>query len=328
MMKGFIAVNRKKRAALMPVEDVFSFDARAGIMVVADGVTRDCKNGTAARRDLNTVLHYPRLSLARRAANLFCSGFREGLRDVLDADERIVRGAFKVGNERIEEEWRQRGVECDYLKNDFPGCVAAGAVLREDVVHWGYICDAGVAVLKPNGDLAFRTPDESPHRLDRFIWGDERLRGKTWADSETRRIIRRDYRNKPLEEYSFGVLTGEAEAAYYVRTGTRAIKPDDYVLVYTDGVSEIMFGEDKDLRGKFVDKFRERDWSGLRKLSERKVHSEGTLVYASRGQKSPMFEHARDRVIGQGRFPISKAQFPFGCLTPEEYDSSYSPPFL
>jgi len=286
MEKGFIATNRKKRIALMPTEESFSIDSANGIFAVADGVTRD---PYMFLPDIGTItgkikfsLGYPRPSPAKIASDIFTQIFPLVLRDynLVNRDEKTIREAFTEANKKIGE-WNAKYMpNPDYVLRDFAGCVASGAQLNRGVVYLGFITDCGVAIFNDKGDLRFRTENQGPNKHDKYIWQDERLKKIDWRNPKARKIVRGEYRNNPSEEHSFGVLTGEEEAMHYVRTATQEIKPNEYLIVYTDGLEPIIFS------GEFADKLRQRDFRGLEKLCKQKVRTEGTLIYHTNHQEN------------------------------------------
>lgn len=79
-----------------------------------------------------------------------------------------------------------------------------------------------------------------------------------------------------------GILNGMPQALKYVRTGNQEIKPGEYLLVYTDGLEEVIFRNHKDIQGRVVDFLRKKDFKNLEKFCRRKVYSEGTLVYCTK----------------------------------------------
>ena len=61
-----------------------------------------------------------------------------------------------------------------------------------------------------------------------------------WNNPKDRIMVRRDYRNKPEMKYqgkdiSFGVLTGEKEAEYYIDTYAIDLTNIKYICAYSDG---------------------------------------------------------------------------------------------
>ena len=278
MVQGFIATNIKKKIALMPTEDSFSMDLKNRIFAVADGVTRDPYEFLP---DIHTLLGkirfsfgYPRPSPAEIASDIFTQTFPLVLRDyeLANRDENAIRTAFEEANKKIGEWNAQHTPNPDYVLEDFAGCVASGAQLNQGLIYLGFLTDCGVAIFDEKGNLKFRTENQGPDKHDKYIWQDERLQKIDWRNPEARKIVRKDYRNNPSEEHSFGVLTGEKTAMHYVRTATQEIKPNEHLIVYSDGLEPIIFS------GEFADKLRQRDFKGLENLCKQKVKTEGTLI--------------------------------------------------
>ncbi|MBI2451498.1 hypothetical protein HYV50_00295 [Candidatus Pacearchaeota archaeon] len=279
MTEGFTVENWKLRLMRKPVEDAFGFDNMSKIMAVADGVTRDpfedLHNVGTLMGKIDFLLNYPKPSPAKVASNILVETFRIALIDYyeLNRNEKAIRKAFDEANKEIRN-WNGRNISnADYLTNDFAGCVAAGICRLSDVFSFGYLTDAGIAVFDLLGNLKFRTENQGPDKHDKYIWQDKRLQGIDWRNPEARRIVRRDYRNNPKEEHSFGVLTGEDSAMNYVRTGTQELRGDDILVVYTDGLESTIFS------GEFSDLIRRKNIKGIEKLCKKKVRTEGTIVY-------------------------------------------------
>ena len=289
MIKGFTKENWKAKLARLPVEDAYLFDNRENIMVVADGVTRDpCMYLPKVNSLLGKVrwaLKYPRPSPAREAAEISVKAGYSMMNSFPPHNRNpdAAEIALKQMNREIRQYGHKEFAFNDYLVNDFPGAVAALACIKEDSVVWGYICDCGVAVIDEKGNTKFRTEDEGPKLKDKGIWQDIRLsrfvkeKGKenAWINPSIRKIIRSEYRNNPDSPYSFGVLTGERSAEYFLKTGEEEIEPTDSVLVYTDGLEQVVFS------GEFADKIRQKDFKGLEELCQSKVRTEGTLIMSN-----------------------------------------------
>src|SRR3989344_2207120 len=94
-----------------------------------------------------------------------------------------------------------------------------------------------------------------------------------WREAQARIITRSIYRNNPSEPHSYGALTGQDEAMYYLTTGNQELKRGDIVLAYSDGLADIV------RHGSSIDFLREKDFSSLRKYCKKNVRNEGTLVY-------------------------------------------------
>ncbi len=273
MIKGLTAKNWKLKLFNHPCEDSYRISQAPRIIAVADGVTRD-PSEYLPRTKLQFVLQYPYPSPAKIAAHIACNAFVQSMQNFTIKDEKAVRKSIEESNKRIKS-WNDNNLPFpDYLTEDFAGCVFAGTVQEKDLVHWGYLCDCGVAIFDEKGNLRFRTADEGPAKHDKYIWQDPRLQGIGWRNPKARKIIRKDYRNNPSQEHSFGVLTGEDTAMHYVKTGTEELKPNESLIVYSDGLENIIFSN------KFAEALRKRSLEDMSRLCKRGVRTEGTIVYS------------------------------------------------
>lgn len=298
MIHGFQVENWKAKLVGFPMEDSYRIDKHSGIIAVADGVTMDCKNGHAVRGNiggaLDIMLHYPRPSPAKQAADLFTQESVNYLKSYLNTLEehgkevsheplgRMLNAIFLDINSLIKYENERREVDfkhIDYAFNYPAGCTAALAYIKNGDVHWGYTTDCGVAIVSSNGDLIARTKDEGLDGEGKMRdEGDEIELVGGWKSKEGRRLIRRDYRNNPGESKACGILNGMPQAMNYVRTGVYSKGSNDYTLVFSDGISEIIFGKDGDIEREVADFLRKEDLRGLESLCKKRVKTEGTLV--------------------------------------------------
>jgi hypothetical protein len=303
MTKAFIATNWKKKIAFMPIEDSFDYTDypididSSSFSAVADGVTRD---PTEYLPNLNTIkgkiqfsLKYPKPSPAKIAADIFTQAFPLVMRDYEPEhrDEKAIKSAFGEANNRIKKWNNQNTPNPDYVLNDFAGCVAAGISQYWHSISWGYLADCGIAIFDEKGNLKFRTEDQGPEKYDKYFWQDKRLEKIDWRNPEARKIIRKEYRNNPLEKHSFGVLTGEEKAMNYVRTGTQELIPNEHLIIYTDGLEPIIFSQE------FSDKLKENDIKGLAKLCKHKVMTEGTLIHYKKPMPKKFEDYLREKLV-------------------------------
>ena len=56
-----------------------------------------------------------------------------------------------------------------------------------------------------------------------------------WEEKETRVMVRRDFRNKPEEKNSFGVISGEKEVLKFIDTYKFELDKVKYICAYSDG---------------------------------------------------------------------------------------------
>ncbi len=284
MMKGFIAENWKFRLFNHPPEDAFSIDEKENIAAVADGVTRDpmpcLPDVNSFFGKLKFMMHYPKQSPAKAAADLFCKSFPILLKDFFIRDEQAIKSTFEEINNQIKQ-WNLKNMpNPDYVVNDYAGCVSSAMIYKKYFLTYGFICDCGLAVLDEKGNLLLRTFNDGPDVHRKHILDSNKLKNMKYNMPEARKIIRSEFRNNPKERYSFGVLTGEGNAMHYVRTGSVDIKPTDILLVYSDGLEQIIYNKDNDINGVFADMLLNKSNEKLERFCQRNVKSEGTLVYS------------------------------------------------
>ena len=219
-----------------PQEDAFRYqvdeDSKTVIVVVADGITRDPIGATFLPTP--TDPNYPKPSKATEVANIFCESLVSFLRDS-PPSLKSLNQAFVRANEEIRNP--NRGIDIDYLKNDFAACVGVGGVIHENLLYYGYIGDCGLAVFDRKGTLQFQTKDEGPSKE---IGKQARREGKKWSDPVWRAHVRKHYRNNPSEPLSYGAFTGEETAMDFLRTGRYGIREGSTIIFYTDGVLPFM----------------------------------------------------------------------------------------
>ncbi|MBI2106534.1 protein phosphatase 2C family protein [Candidatus Woesearchaeota archaeon] len=277
---GFTLPNRIYKD--LPVEDAYRIiSTNEGLIIsVADGITRD-PIGLKWLPDKNEegIIEfsqaYPRPSPAKKAADLFCKVFAEFFLKKQVQGKECIREAFELANYEIKR--LNMTNEIDYLENDFWACVACGGVIKERVLYLGYIGDCGVAVLDSKGNLKYKTRDDvkkvSAH-IDSL--------GRDWKDPSWRRDIRENYRNNENNPTSYGALTGEEKAMFYIKTGIVGLEKRYFVLFYSDGMEELIFSGGQ-LNQTFLKHLRGHGLSGLedvcKKISRKlDLKKEGSLV--------------------------------------------------
>lgn len=220
-----------------PVED--QYYANDNEAIVADGITRDpigiLDFGTVSFEEL--VKRYPRPSGAELAAKAIVDEFinSEGT-----LRERLYKcnQAVKLLNDKYIP-------VCDYLENDYFGAVASCAKIEDDYLNYSFICDCGVIVYDKEGNIKFQTEDEMQLYSEPYF----DRKGYSWNLPEARVITRRKYRNKLDTKVngvcvSYGALTGEDNANYFIRSGKIRLDNDDIVVVYSDGFKEYLYLEE------------------------------------------------------------------------------------
>jgi len=284
MIKKFTV--RNWMARILPCEESHAITP-FGIMVVADGVHRDCKNGKiveATPKGVMNSLFYPRPSPAKKVADIFTREFpsrllklscekKTGLENIRNAFESINSVDIRKYNKLIGLSYPPK----DYTVNYPAGCTAAVAYEFNNTLYWGYITDCGVAVVSQNGNLTSKTKDEGPGKMGDYS---EELKNRdlTWKMKDGREFTRKNFRNNPAESRAVGILNGMSEAMYYVRTGIFPIDVDNsYVLVYSDGIGDILFPAG-DIDGEAAVFLRKNDISGLERFCKKNIQTEGSLI--------------------------------------------------
>lgn len=255
-----------------PVEDCsYVSDNEA---IVADGITRDPIGvGDFSTCSKEKFLNkYPRPSGGELAAKEICNSFSKSSGSL---KERLV-----MANEAVKSLNNKYIKSCDYLENDYYGAVASCVSIKDDVLYYSYICDCGVIVYDKNGNIKFKTQDDKELFSDPYI---DKI-GIPWDLPEARKIVRSEYRNNlnnivDGKCVSYGALTGEEDAAPFIREGSISLDKGDIVIVYSDGFTNflndkefinIMLNFEKDKVEKYIEEKAREDY--------KKYGSEKTLV--------------------------------------------------
>lgn len=220
-----------------PIED--QFYASENEAIIADGVTRDPIGvDDFSKYSLKELLaKYPRPSGATLAAKEICNTFSKTSGSLKNRLIECNKSVKKLNDKYI--------VECDYLENDYYSSVASCVHIENDILNYAYICDCGVIVYDKFGNIKFQTEDDKERYSDPFI--DQIC--ISWELPKYRIIVRRDYRNnlntvKDGKCVSYGALTGEESAIYFIKEGQIKLSKGDLVLVYSDGFSKFLHDQD------------------------------------------------------------------------------------
>lgn len=202
------------------------------ICAVADGVTRYVPEGAS----------YPNPSHARDVAEEFC---RASVSFVSSArnESLDLRTAFLKGNDAIARMNHELGITketCDYLGNDFFGCQAvAGYFIVRNHLEYSHIGDCGLLVFDKNLFPVFFS-ENNVDILERFRegWG--------FSSKEERKMFwTNTMRNRPgARHLTYGSLTGEEEATYYLKTGSLGLEPGDTAVFFSDGILPFVYSRD------------------------------------------------------------------------------------
>jgi hypothetical protein len=219
-----------------PREDFFAVSEKYPIFIVADGVTL-----------IQYVIEgkkYPNPSPAGDIAKIFCE------KALIEAEKRFenfleidIVEVFRAGNSAVGEYNRQNGrtkETDDFWDNDLFAATAAVAVIKDNKLFWGTLCDSYVMQFDENGELKFRSPDcHTKKQAD----PEEKYSG----DKDDRKVaakyfwrVKRNRINSNSERVGYGVVTGEPEALNYLSSGTLDVEAGDLVSVLTDGFEPYM----------------------------------------------------------------------------------------
>lgn len=225
-------------------EDYYS--VKDNIFCVADGITRDLTDGTIINFPQNEeelkylISKYPNPSGALLASKIFCKSVVNELSKYKknEISEELLIKVMKKANKDIWEINKDRNI--DYVKEDLYGTVAVGGVIIDNVLYCFSIGDCHISLLNDNLDIVFTTFNEHKQNEDYLNNIYIPKYGFDWSNPECRRMVRRDYRNRPEMKYkgndiSFGALTGEMEAEYYFKTYKVDLSNVKYVCAYSDG---------------------------------------------------------------------------------------------
>ena len=230
---------------LKPVAEDY-YVAKEDMFCVADGVTRDSITGEAVIYPKNEeearewVKTYPNPSGAYESAKICANQFINYLQEsnlqeiskemILEIVKKVNKDIFKINQDR----------KIDYLANDYYGCVAVGGYISSNMLYCFSIGDSHIVALDENGNIQFETINNHKS-FENYL---ENVYSKQnqydWNNAKDRIMVRRDYRNKPEMKYqgkdiSFGVLTGEKEAEYYIDTYAIDLTNIKYICAYSDG---------------------------------------------------------------------------------------------
>lgn len=230
---------------LKPVAEDY-YVAKEDMFCVADGVTRDSIKGEAVPYPKNEeearewVKTYPNPSGSYESAKICASQFIKYLQesDLQNISRETISEIVKRVNKDISEINQNR--EIDYLANDYYGCVAVGGYISSNMLYCFSIGDAHIMALDEHGNIQFETINNHKPFEDYLENVYSKQNQYDWNNSKDRMMVRRDYRNKPEMKYqgkdiSFGVLTGEKEAEYYIDTYAIDLTNIKYICAYSDG---------------------------------------------------------------------------------------------
>lgn len=229
---------------LAPVaEDAYQVEENS--FCVADGVTRDNIYGQAVpypktkEETIKWVKSYPNPSGAYEAARVTAKTFVEQIQNKAEEqiNKEVIRKAVEKANEAVAKLNKDRII--DYIKEDYYCCEAVGGRIVNNQLYAFSIGDCHITLLDENYQIVFTTINNHK-RFEEFLDNYTQEHGFDWNDVNCRIMVRKDYRNKPHKiengkEVSFGAISGEEEALYFVDTYQVDLTNVKYICAYSDG---------------------------------------------------------------------------------------------
>lgn len=215
------------------------------VFCVADGITRDLIDGTImpypkTKEEVEQLVRmYPNPSGAYEASKIFANTFVEELtKQKEDVTEEKIRQIVIKANNAIWEINKNRKI--DYVKEDLYCCVAVGGIIVKDTLYCFSLGDCHITALNENLDTVFTTINDHTAHEEYLNTIYSKEHAFDWNMPESRRMVRQEIRNCPDRKYngkpiSYGALTGEKEAEYYICTYKVNLKDVKYICAYSDG---------------------------------------------------------------------------------------------
>lgn len=237
------------RYHLQPVAEDY-FEVQDTMFCVADGVTRDTIEGNAVpypqtkEQVIEWIQKYPNPSGAAMAAQMVANNFVDYLKQYPKESinkEKILEIIKKV-NQDLRSINENRNI--DYLKEDLYCCEAVGGIIVNDMLYCFSIGDCHIMVLDKQYNTIFETINnhtQFEEYLENIYQKDNKF---DWHNPKDRIMVRKEYRNNPSKTYqgkdiSFGALSGEKEAEYYIDVYQVDLKDANYICAYSDGCEPI-----------------------------------------------------------------------------------------
>ncbi len=234
-----------------PIEDSFATSSNA--FCVADGVTRDLKDGTALtypttfEQAQKIVNNYPNPSGAAKVAKLCAQHFVQNISQIPQADISLskINKIVRAINQEIRSINKTQKI--DYLQHDYFSCVAAGGIFTDTMLYCFAITDCYIKLVDAHLQTIFDSSSAtlSPYDYHPSLYASIRYKDKTsWENNNFRKYYRKNVRNNIwyalLHKYTFGALTGQKSAMAFVKTFALPLDSVQYVLVYSDGCEECL----------------------------------------------------------------------------------------
>lgn len=213
-MKYFVDVATKKNTKVYdkPNEDCVFVNDDNDIFIVMDGVSRDKIDG-----------RYPNPSPALEVSKLFIEEAYEYIRKFKNQETdylRIIKCAFEEGNKAIYEYNKL------YVGDFLPGTVGIIAIIKSDILYYGYIGDCfGILVNeKATKEFTMSQTQLIHEHIKEF----------------TANYVRNNICNNIKHPYAYGVLDGRLGAMDFVITGKLSLDEYKGFLLLTDGAEEVV----------------------------------------------------------------------------------------
>lgn len=230
---------------LKPVAEDY-FKTNNNTFCVADGVTRDDIYGNAVgypetkEEAFKWVENYPNPSGAYEAAKIISENFVNEIALLEDnkVSEQSIENSIKKSNHALKQINSNRKI--DYVKEDFYCCEAVGGRIVGDKLYCFSIGDCHITVLNSNFDILFNSINNHKQFEDYLENVYKKEHDFNWQEAKYRKIIRQEYRNNPSQKYkekdvSYGALSGEETAEYYIDTYCVDVSEAKYICAYSDG---------------------------------------------------------------------------------------------
>lgn len=231
------------------------FKVQNNIFCVADGVTRDDVNGNPVgypqneKEVLDWIKRYPNPSGAKEAAKIASENFVQYVAEYPEEKitKQVILDIIKKVNEDIWEINKDRQI--DYLKEDLYCTEAVGGIIIKNTLYAFSIGDCHITVLDETLNPVFTTINNHKQFEDYIDFVYTKKNTFDWNNPNDRKMVRKEYRNNPNQKYegkdvSFGALSGEKQAEYFLDVYEVDLEKATYVCAYSDGCEPIF--EDKE----------------------------------------------------------------------------------
>lgn len=226
-----------------PEEDYYNLNNN--IFCVADGVTRDLKEGEVVpypktKQEAEYIANnYPNPSGAYMSSKICADNFLKYMQQYKEEEinKEAILEAIRKANKDIWEINKDRNI--DYLEQDLYCSEAVGGIILDNYLYCFSIGDCYIKCYNSKYEEIFVT--ENDHLLmenfeDEFLKSGE----YNWFDQRYRILIRAALRNNSIithnnKKVGYGALTGEESAIDFVKTYKINLDNVKYICAYSDG---------------------------------------------------------------------------------------------